>query len=667
MTSAPTPLAPSTSATTDTASTSAAPSRSAPTTTRSAAPRPAQGNLIVGNTYGVEIDADSSKDPILGNTIIPKGGSPIYLASPQDAAGGNDLQAAPVLTSVSKSGGSTTVAGTIDSTPDSVFTVQVYSSDTCCPTGFGPGQTLLGTMETTPSDSKGHVDFTFTVPVDIPDGQFLSATATDPAGNTSEFSLDRVVGHLIVTTANDDGIGSLRQAITCANFMTGTDTITFDIPGPGVHTIDLASALPTITDPVIIDGYTQPGASPNTQSTGDDAVLLIELDGASSKTVRDGLDITAGNSVVRGLVIHRFYFGIDLYENGGDLVEGDFIGTDAAGAVALSNGEDGVVISRLRTTRSAGTTPAARNIISGNLQYGVEISGGSANLVQGNLIGTTAAGGALGNTFSGVFVGGPGATIGGSLAGAGNTIAYNGGDGVYASAQGTSILSNTIANNRLNGVDVVPGAQGTSILSNSISSNLLRLGIDLGGDGVTPNDAGDVDKGANGLQNFPVITSATIAGGNTTIVGTLNSTPQSTFHLEFFGNDAADSSGFGEGQTFLGSRNVPTDPSGNASFTVMFPGAPKFVAATATDPAGNTSEFSQDLATTTTKSADLSVAVTAAPDPLTLGSGNLTYTLTVTNHGPDTASGSRCWPTPCPSPRRSSLPPPARPRGMAAR
>src|SRR5205823_6177876 len=127
---------------------------------------------------------------------------------------------------------------------------------------------------------------------------------------------------------NDSGAGSLRQAITDANANTGTDTIAFNIAGAGVHTITPTTALPVITAPVIIDGYTQPGASMNTLANGDNAVLLIELDGTNAGGVISGLTITAGSSTVRGLVINRFTnHGIDLQTNGGNVVTGNFIGT----------------------------------------------------------------------------------------------------------------------------------------------------------------------------------------------------------------------------------------------------------------------------------------------------------------------------------------------------
>ena len=112
---------------------------------------------------------------------------------------------------------------------------------------------------------------------------------------------------------------------------------------------------------------------------------------------------------------------------------------------------------------------------------------------------------------------------------------------------------------------------------------------------VTPNDVGDGDTGPNNLQNFPVITAAMSAGGTTTVQGTLNSTANTQFRIEFFANPTCDDSGNGQGQTFLGSTTVNTDASGNTTFnpTLATAAGNGFaITATATNPTGNTSEFS---------------------------------------------------------------------------
>src|SRR5262249_32103234 len=123
-----------------------------------------------------------------------------------------------------------------------------------------------------------------------------------------------------------------------------------------------------------------------------------------------------------------------------------------------------------------------------------------------------------------------------------------------------------------------------------------------GADGVTANDAGDGDTGANQLQNFPVLTAATNASASVTIAGTLNSKASTTFDLDFFSNVRCDPSGSGEGQNYIGSASVTTDGSGNASFNVTLP-VPvvgRYITSTAADPLGNASEFSPCVAVVST-------------------------------------------------------------------
>src|SRR5439155_26367876 len=115
-----------------------------------------------------------------------------------------------------------------------------------------------------------NIDFPMTPPVWLAIGAFVLLTTT---AHATTFS---------VTITNDSGAGSLRAAISNANVTAnigGPDNIFFSITGAGVHTIKPASALPNITDAVFIDGYTQPGASVNSLTNGDNAVLLIELNG----------------------------------------------------------------------------------------------------------------------------------------------------------------------------------------------------------------------------------------------------------------------------------------------------------------------------------------------------------------------------------------------------
>src|SRR5262249_24372259 len=202
-----------------------------------------------------------------------------------------------------------------------------------------------------------------------------------------------------VTNTNDSGTGSIRQAITDANSM-GGGTISFNIPGSGVHTISPLTVLPTITQTVTIDGYSQPGSSANTNppTMGINAVLLIELNGQFSGSNFSGLIVNAPNCTVRGLVINRFVGdGIRVCTDG-NVFSGNFIGTDPSGTIAFGNGSGaigGIDFGFCGTPSNCtvgGTTPDARNLISGNIGSGVGLGNGSGNTVQGNLIGTDVAG-----------------------------------------------------------------------------------------------------------------------------------------------------------------------------------------------------------------------------------------------------------------------------------
>ncbi|HEX8071742.1 MAG TPA: FG-GAP-like repeat-containing protein [Pyrinomonadaceae bacterium] len=595
--------------------------------------------------------------------------------------------------------------------PRATFGSFTTTQGTCTPSA-GQVACSLGTLASGASA-------TVTIQVTINGTGTATATATvnaseaDPNGANNTATATTAVLQVVtltVTNTNNSGPGSLRQAILDANAATGTQTIAFNIAGAGVHTISPAAALPVITDAVVIDGYTQPGASANTLAEGDNAVLLVELNGAGAG-LANGLQLSAGPSAVRGLVINRSAGtfanpavgnGIALLGGGGHTVEGCFLGTDATGTVARANFNAGVFVGSPNNL-IGGATPAARNLLSGNQQEGVTLSGATAtgNRVEGNYIGTKAGGGAaLGNGFgvlttndstgntvggassagqrnvisgnlsNGVFLGsgantvqgnyvgltadgaeslGNGASgvavvgssnndIGGTTALAHNVISANQGEGVEitdssatgnrvrgnfigTAATGTGALGNTlngvivdsgsgntvggaaagagnlIAFNGQDGVALTGGTQNT-VSANSIHSNgttAAHLGIDLGPAGVTPNDAGDGDTGANNLQNFPVLSSAQAGGANTVIAGTLNSTANTQFTMEFFSNPSCDASGNGEGQTFLGSTTVTTDASGNATINATLASATtvgEVVTATATDPQGNTSEFS---------------------------------------------------------------------------
>jgi hypothetical protein len=707
-----------------------------------------------------------------------------------------------------------------------------------------------------------------------------------------------VTGILVVTTVSDSGVGSFRSAIQTANATAGLGLIRFNIPGNAVHTIAVASPLPVFTDPVVIDGYSQPGSSPNTNAPelGSNAVLRIELSGPGPFSGVSGLVLRGGGSKVSGLVINGFATGVLLDTLGVNTIEGNFIGTDslgttarpnrwgvyvqsagnviggtsaaarnvlsgnsgdgifitggtttnncvlgnylgvgASGTIDVSNGGSGVwldapgnfiggananarniilgggnpavylsagnaggntIQGNYIGTNAAGTgglgaggvyvlTPnniIANNVISGNRSVslqeaaargtiiqgnlvglsadgttalgnngggivlqrvshtligggtvearnviavrsnGVSITGGDSNTVQGNYVGTNAAGtigvvpggsagsgvfiasannliggialgernviannvigvtitgGATGNAVQGNFIGtnaaGAGTIgnitrgvsivtpqgstvtrdnlIGGEVPGSGNVISGNSGPGIYVSGANANTIQGNFIGIAANGISPLPNASdgiqfgggdsnligglkpdvgnriafngygfldsrangikmfagtGNAVLGNSIHSN-VRLGIDLVGGtenvGITANDSCDADIGANDLQNYPVLTSAVPGSSQITIQGSLNSTSNNTFMIQFFSSPTPDTLGYGGATTFLGSTYIITDSSCRVSFNVTLPDSEAlghYVCATATDMANNTSEFSRSLPVGTT-------------------------------------------------------------------
>jgi Big-like domain-containing protein len=570
-----------------------------------------------------------------------------------------------------------------------------------------------------------------------------------------------------------DGLASLREAIASINSGAdvnadvtlnrvgpygSSDAIQFNISGcGGVCTIATTAALPTVVVPMTIDGYTQPGASANSLAVGDNAVILITIDGTGAGAGTDGLTVSNHSvSRIRGLNIANFGGnGILITGTGGaHIVEGNFIGTNAAGTAAAGNGADGVKIFGVPGNTIGGISPGERNVISANGQAnvfaGIEIreSGAFTNIVFGNYIGTDKSGtAALGNskTFGfGVIIFNSASHnfVGGNLAGAGNVISDNGSGVSIQAANSNAIQGNFIGTdasgsfaigNHFDGIDIIgtssgnsiggaaagqrnvisgnaasgvliggcggnnstiqgnfigTDAAGTSAIPNGLHGIFVRvdhhdsliggigvlgegnviafntavgvafensnscgtiahniavrgnsihdnglLGIDLAVDGVTANDAGDGDSGPNNLQNFPVITLAVSNGPLTTVTGTLNSAPSTTYTLEFFSSPTCDASGNGEGKTLLGVLTTTTDVAGNGTFGQLFGTATsgQVLTATATDPSNNTSEFSACVATIPPLPS--TTTLTSLPNPSILGQ-NVTFTATVTGGGP---------------------------------
>lgn len=493
---------------------------------------------------------------------------------------------------------------------------------------------------------KPHRSVLSTLMVALFGGFLLSASTAQAATVTVTSTAD---------VAANDGQCTLREAIIATNTNTvsgvtlgecvagaaGLDTIAFAIAGAGVRSITLAALLPTITEAVFINGYTQPGTSANTNplNAGINAVLLIEVTVASGPSQ---LTINASGTTIRGIVFNRG--GDEIRVAASNVtIAGNFIGTNAAGTAANGNPAGGYAIRQDSGNNNVigGPGAADSNLLSGDTQGAVSIDNGDGTLIQGNYIGTDITGTvSLNGTGSrtGVTIRGPVVGATSNTAIFGNLISGNSGGGVVTTSAGGLLLQGNLIGTQRDGVSALGNGQagvyipagtgnavgGTSpgqgnsiafnqgfgvwlagansftnsVRGNSIYSNTM-LGITLASS-ATPlaNDACDVDINlANRGQNYPVITSAAIAAGNVTISGTLNSVASTSFRIEFFSNVSAHPSGNGEGQTFLGFTNVMTDAGCNASFGPLVfavPPGQTIFSATATDPdgIGNTSEFS---------------------------------------------------------------------------
>jgi uncharacterized repeat protein (TIGR01451 family) len=450
--------------------------------------------------------------------------------------------------------------------------------------------------------------------------------------------------------------------------------------GFGVQIGDDASQAAATTGNTVQGNYLGTNAS-GTGALPNSSGVYLALS-ASNNTV-GGTDSGAGNLIsgnLRGVFI-----------NGNDnFVQGNLVGADKNGTAKLPNTGDGILIGSGSGNLIGGTTSAARNVISGNNRFGIYISVSTAtsNKVQGNYIGTDITGAAaLGNNLTGIELDGANNVVGGTVAGAGNVISDNFRGGVSILGQGTTgnllqgnligtkadgtnplgnhdsgvtigtfASNNTVGGTQLGAANIIAfnanagvfldsrfgNPVGNAILSNAIFNN-TALGIDLAPSGVTPNDSGDGDTGANNLQNFPQLSFANQSSSGTGVTGLLNSMPNTSFRIEFFLNQSCDPSGNGQGKLFVAASNVTTDANGiapiNSSVALGFDTSGWFITTTATrlDALGNPIETSEFSNCVRVPFADLSITGTGSPNQVRSGD-NLTYTLTVTNNGPDAST-----------------------------
>jgi CSLREA domain-containing protein len=453
---------------------------------------------------------------------------------------------------------------------------------------------------------------TSTATLDLTTGGFTDTSEFSECVSVEDVTGPGATDTFVVNSVADDsdaGLGNglcltgagectLRAAIEQANAdgaATAPYRIIFDIPGPGPYIINPASPFDVITTPVIIDGTTQIGYG---------GQPIIAVDGGLIPG-GPGLQIQADGSEVMALAFYDFSTGEAILIDGADdtVITDNYIGVQMDGTTRDAN-LVGVVIN------NGSNNDILDNLISGNNWDGVQVNGASSvgNVISGNYIGTDFTGFAdIGNVANGIFIDGAQATVIGS-SGNRNLISGNGENGIYITGGGdgtfisfnyigtaangtsgirnddsgvliegsdqTSILNNTIAFNgngaTEDGITVLSTVFGPTTygVNNYFSQNSMfsnaNLGIDLEDDGVTPNDGlGDPDTGANNLQNYPVLTTASTGPTYTYIEGSLTSAASSSFTIDFYEET--------QGEAYISSVVVNTDGSGFVAFQALLP------------------------------------------------------------------------------------------------
>jgi len=446
-----------------------------------------------------------------------------------------------------------------------------------------------------------------------------------------------------VTTTADNGsnsaptAGSLRAAIVHANNAAGAAGIDFSLPScPSTFTIS-TNALPDITNDVTIDGYSQSGATQNTQHGAFDANLCVVLNGAGA--FANGLHTSGGGRLtVEGLAFAGFTDAAIRFDAGaGNVATGNQIGV-----ASLAQNKDGIRISGSASDAIIGSAaglsvPGSMNLIGGNTGTAVYIdaaAGGS--VIGGNVIGVGANGSAANGNNLGVYIfdspnndivsnvvannGTQGVLISGPSS-TGNVVqdnfigatydefahAPNGTQGVLLSFGAANNVIGAFGNSITDGNTIyadgaavwlsTSAGTGNRVLANQqMYSGTLGLPVDLGASGPTANDAGDADTGANNLQNYPVVLAAyrTTTSTGEWVEGTLDTAANGTYRLDFYWGNCC-SGGRSQATYFTGAiATVTTDASGHAHFwaklpSVVYPSDGE-ISATATSASGDTSE-----------------------------------------------------------------------------
>lgn len=480
-----------------------------------------RGNSIANNgRLGIDLANASFADP------DPWGVTPNDCFD--EDAGANDLQNFPELFAPTVNGnGTVSIPTVLRSAPARSYTIDYYSVGTGDPTNYGEGENYLGSAAVT-TDGNGFASVTFTTPDPVPAGMYFTATATDPNGNTSEFSClagecttgtfeqtvelapeISCIQPIVVNIESDeddpntaDGVCdvdldapdlqcSLRAAIQEANARNGYDVINFDIPGGGVRTITIpiSNPLPTITEKLMINGSSQPGAVSSP---------MIDLRGEQNGTTIPavGLRIMTSRVRVNQLAISHFGIGVAIGDSSGtprtddNTVENCYIGINADGMTFDPSvaGLAGVsILGNSRGNLVGGGTSYGGNVI-GNYETGILIAGAGveSNIITNNKAGTNAAGNAAIPNVFGIVIGNGAKNnvVGGALGSDGNLISGNLATGVSLSSGarqnriggnliGTDAGGNTALGNGSTGVNIIGGATQNQIGTGAADRNII--------------------------------------------------------------------------------------------------------------------------------------------------------------------------------------------------
>lgn len=579
--------------------------------------------------------------------------------------------------------------------------------------------------------------------------QAQAAPQTITVNSTGDQS-DGIPGDGICATPG--GSCTLRAAIETANNNgnpSDQDIIEFDITplNGGLKTISQSSEMPSadasmvVTQNVLIDGYTQDSASPNTADFPDafNGTMLIEISGEGHHNYAPSIRFSTGSagSSVRGINFSDFPGMVISIDDINISIQGNYINTTSNGNGAnwkvVTDTLDGAIGVNSSGANIGGSLPEHRNVIASNnfalaatedadnltikgnnfmvgsdgitampaisslvQLYGADnVTIGGSSVVEGNFIENSGASGIdiqenssnisiLGNRMVGnnrgvSVVGGSNVTLGGSGSSEYNVISGNRSDGVFIlSSSNVSVLNNKIgvtsdgttsfpndangiyiqdstgvsigsfdspdaniiANNESDGISINGATSKVAVLINSIYNN-GSIGIDLYDNGETPNDQNDTDSGPNDMLNFPEVYEPVINGADLDVSYGLD-VPAGDYLIQFYSNDSADPSGYGEGQTYVGSQLVTSLGTGVQQFTTSISGnshSNVFATATLIDPEATsgysqTSEFS-NRAVPPPPVIDVSLEKTLSnPEDVAPGA-TLNYQLTYINNGPD--------------------------------